>query len=163
MLAGYVWELWKANAGVGTIPGKNGQPLARIAPVSDEPDLSDSGQTYILYGFAEVESGALPVHHTGNFSMRLIAQDFAELSGLVRIIAGAFEIEDEAAQNVNSWTSEREAFHGLRFTSVCVTYIEAADAATTEGGNIEGAINLRYRYVIDAPVKVYDSLNNTWV
>lgn len=167
MLAGYVWELWKANANVGNITGKEGKVLARIAPVSDEPDLRDSGETYILYGFAENEQGNLSVHHTGTFAMRIIAKNFAEMSTLIRILQGAFEVEDWAAQNVNTWTFRRPGFDGIRFTSICVSYVEAADASTTEGGNMEGALNLRYRYVIEeqegAQTKVYDSSLDSWL
>jgi hypothetical protein len=159
MLAGYVWDLWQHNTNpvVSKILGKNGLPLARIAPVSDEPDLADSGKTYILYGFAENEQGPLSQLHTGAFAMRVISKNFAELSQVVRIISGAFETEDWAAESVNAWTSGRIGFDGIRFTSICATYIEAADAATVEGGTMEGTINLKYRYVIESNTKTYRS------
>lgn len=163
MLAGYVWDLWQHNTtpAVSTVLGKNGLRLARIAPIGDEPDLADSGQTYILYGFAEQEQGGLPQLRTGSFAMRLISKNFAELSQLVRIISGAFETEDWAAESVNAWTDGKTGFDGIRFTSVCTTYMEAADAETHEGSTMEGVINLKYKYVIESGTKVYKG-NGVW-
>lgn len=156
MLAGYVWELWQANqTGVDYVSGADGRKLARIAPLSDEPDLRDSNVTYILYGFAENEMGALPIHHTGQFAMRVIAKSFNEFTALARIISSAFEIEDEAAQNINWWSSTKPGYDGIMFTTVCVSFVEAADAETTEGGRIEGIITLRYRYLMESPVKIF--------
>lgn len=156
MLAGYVWELWKANqSGVDVITAANGKKLARIAPISDEPDLRSADVTYILYGFAESETGPLNVHHTGQFSMRIIAKNFSEMTTLIRILQSAFELEDEAAQNINWWSTTRPGYDGMMFTSVCVSFIEAADAETTEGGRLEGVVSLRYRYLMETPVKVF--------
>lgn len=163
VLAGYVWDLWKANQGVGTITGKDGRQLARIAPVGDEPDLRDSGETYILYGFAENENGRLPVLHTGMFAMRIIAKNFAEMTSLIRILQGTFELEDEAAQNVNWWTTGKSGYDGIMFTSVCVANVEASDAETNEGGRQEGMVSLRYRYLVETPVKIYKGPSLGWV
>lgn len=157
MLAGYVWDLWRANqTGIDYVAGADGRKLARIAPLTDEPDLRDSGVTYILYGFAENETGALSVHHTGQFAMRIIAKSFNDFTTIARIFTSAFELEDEAAQNINWWSSSKSGYDGIMFTSVCVSFMEAADAETTEGGKMEGVVSLRYRYLMEAPVKKFD-------
>lgn len=148
VLAGYVWDLWKNNANVSPISGRNGLPLARIAPVTDEPDLRDSGQTYILYGFAENEANKLEPLHTGTFAMRIISKDFSELSYLMRMFGAAFELENESANSVNLWSYQRDAMRGMRFTNLCVTFTQAADASTTEGGYIEGQVNIKYQYIV---------------
>lgn len=157
MLAGYVWDLWRANQpGVDFITAANGKKLARIAPLTDEPDLRDADVTYILYGFAENETGKLNVHHTGQFAMRIIATSFNEFTTLSRILAAAFEIEDEAAQNVNWWSSTKPGYDGIMFTSVCTSFMEGTDAETTEGGKMEGIVSLRYRYLMEVPVKKFN-------
>lgn len=148
----YVWALLDANDVLELVPGQNGKMLIPVAPVSDEPDLRNAGKAYIIYGFAENEYTRLPVVHTGTLSMRVIAPTFAELSAVIATLQMAFEIEDEAAGRVNEWTTDQTALQGCAFTSICVTYIEAADANEQEGGPLEGLVNLRYNYIIEKSI-----------
>jgi hypothetical protein len=158
----YTWNLLMNNTALTTIAGRDGTQLIPIAPVNDEPDLRDSGSSYIIYGFAEQEPD-MSVLHRGTMSYRIVARTFADLSEIMAVISSGFEIEDMTASNINLWSSQYGGgiFIGTRFTSCCVTYSEAADAQEQEGGPIEGLINIRYNYVVDKPVKTFQP-NGTW-
>lgn len=156
----YTWELLKANGALTTVTGRNGQTLIPIAPVSDEPDLRESGKPYILYGFAENYGPRVPVVNSGTLSYRIIAPTFSELSKIIAVLQSAFEVEDVAAANVNLWTSTQSALIGCRFTSVECAYLEAADAEEQEGGSLEGVVNMTYSCVVDKPVKLFTG--NNW-
>jgi len=163
MIRLYVWNLLSNNTALSTIPGRDGVELIPVAPVSDEPDLRDSGKTYLIYGFIEDEP-RMSVLRRGMISFRIVSTTFAELSEIIGVLTSAFEIEDYAAANINQWSTEYQGglLQGTRFTSACVTYVEAADAEELEGGPITGTVNIDYRYVAERPVKLYQS-GGTWV
>lgn len=160
IIAGYVWDAWQANSGVDSITLPDGKTLARLAPLQDEPMLADSGETYMIYGFSESEEGNLPQLRTGIVSFRIIGREFSELTQAVRLLTDLFEVGDDAAHSVNLWSSMKAPMIGIRFTTISASYVESADAATTEGGRMETMVNLRYRYVINSSVKKWNG--TTW-
>jgi hypothetical protein len=163
----YTWNLLSNNTALSTItvPTDTGTvDLIPIVPINDEPKLRDSGKTYLIYGFIEQEP-RMSLHHRGSISYRIVAPKFANLTEIISVLVSGFEIEDQAAANINLWTSSsinNGLFIGVRFTSCCVTYVEAADAQDAEGGPIEGLVNIRFDYVADKPVKTF-APNGTWV
>lgn len=167
----YVWNLLVQNMGMEkvAVPNSDGGTdlLIPVIPVSDEPKLSDSGKSYIIYGFAESESRPLTEHHTGTFTMRILARNFAEFSQISNIVSKAFESDTDSAMSVNAWSSDFEQnevkpFIGIRFTALNTTYIEGADPTPREGDRIEGLVNVRYRYIMNLPLKTYQTTGQ-WV
>lgn len=147
----YVWELLKTNMGMTLVNGRT-----PIIPVEDEPMLADSGKTYMIYGFAEVngEAGLREIRR-GVFSLRIMARGFGELGEITAVVSRALERGDASAENVNLWSSgygTGSPLVGIRFTNIEVTYTEGGDAADSEGGPVPGLINVSYRCVVNHEV-----------
>lgn len=153
----YMWELLQANGNLEKI-----RDFIPIVPLNDEPDLSDSGKNYLIYGYSENYRGSLPEIRTGIFAVRVTANTYAELSGITNTISRAFETRDVAAANVNLWSSKYSSgqFVGIRFTDLDITYIENGDAALAEGGKSETTINISYNYITQQVVKTFNG--TTW-
>lgn len=155
ILRNYVWKLLDTNTNLELINTQIEGKSAVLIPValfSDEPLLANSGKTYLLYGWIENEPDD-GYHRVGTISFRIIAQTGAELVEIANALYDTFEFEDWAAQDVNRWSSTQPAFarnvtpEGVRFTSVCPSYMQIGDAERIEGGPVEGVVNLRYKYI----------------
>lgn len=152
----YIWDLFTNNTGLQKVNG-----LVPIVPIEDEPQLADAGQTYFVYGFAESQSGPFHEIRRGIFSLRYSTQDFSTVGEITTTISRAFENPDDASKNVNAWSSyygddaASDPFIGIRFTSLEVTYTEGGEPPDTEGGPIEGIINIGYNYISQQAVKKF--------
>lgn len=162
----YTWELLSQNMNLPTIKGKDGDDLIPIVPITDEPDLADSGKSYIIYGFAENQGAGLEQIRNGAFTLRIIAKTFAELGEITTTIARGFENRDRSAAAVNQWSSQfgSPAFPlvGIRFTSLECGYIEGPEPTETEGGPVECVMNIGYQYVTHQEVKEFNETHG-WV
>ena len=154
----YTWELLKANIGWTEVNG-----MIPIVPLGDEPRLSDSGKSYIIYGYAEQAPGSTKEVRTGSLTYRIIARTFAELGEITNVITAGFEELDRSAHRVNLWSSNYSggAFIGIRFGTLEVTYIEGGEPADQEGGPVDGLLNIEYSYIIERNVKQYQA-DGTW-
>lgn len=136
-----------------------------IVAVSDEPRISDSGKTYIVYGYSDVEGTRVSEIRRGTISFRVISSSFAEVGEITTTISRAFDLEDESARNVNEWSSRypNGVFNGIRFCSIKSSYVDSPEPPETEGGPVEGVIMISYSYITKQESKQYDPVTNTWL
>ena len=156
MLRLYIWAML-SNNGVLSLVTVRGEPAIPIIPVEDIPELRDSGNAYIIYGWTENEENNVEGIQRGNLALRIIAEDSNQLSHITSVLARGMGEEDKTAESVNWWTS---AFTdadliGLRFTWVNTILVESADPASAEGGQVEGSVMIGYRYVSSQEVKTF--------
>jgi len=149
ILALYTWEVLKLNTSLEKIGN-----LVPIIPLEDEPKFSDSGKTYLIYGYAENENPGNHEIKRGVFSLRVVGKTFGEVGQITNVLSRAFEDEDATAENVNIWSTENDVLHGIRFTSICTSYLDGGDAADSEGGNEEAIISISYSYVTHLKVNL---------
>lgn len=144
----FLWEVLSLNEALSKIDTPNGQ-LIPILPVEDEPRVADSKKAYIIYGYAESEAQRIEQERRGIFSARIWAPTFAQLVEITNLIASTFESSDFATEAVNRYSSNYAggALVGIRFTHLKTTYIEGGEAAETEGGPVDGVVNISYNYV----------------
>jgi hypothetical protein len=154
----YIWELLIQEINMQKVAGKDPLTgatfsLVPIIPVEDEPKIADSDKPYAIYGYAENESRNLEQIKEGVFSLRVIAPTFSELTHIINTVALAFESSDISTEAVNRYSSKYtgEALLGLRFTYTKATYVEGGEAAETEGGPMDGVVNITYRYINNLP------------
>jgi hypothetical protein len=157
----YVWQILQEADALDEINGK-----VPLIPLEDEPELSDAGMNYIIYGYSENEIANRENIRQGVCAFRVIAQNSNDLSRITAIISRAFENQDIATEAVNIFsTGYGSALHGLRFTAVKTLYVESATPSDTEGGPVDGAVTLAYRYINHLATPVPESVENKgmWV
>jgi hypothetical protein len=158
----YTWEVLKEAEALALVNGKN-----PIIPLEDEPELSDAGKNYIIYGYSENDINRTEYMRQGTMAFRVIAQNSNDLSKITSIIARAFENSDIATEAVNIFSSNFAGgvLIGLRFTNVKAIYVESADPATSESGPVEGTVSLTYRYINNLPIPMPESVvgKGLWV
>lgn len=156
----YVWAVLDQETSMETIPvtmsnGATAQ-LIPVLPIEDEPKVANSGKAYAIYGYAENDSRNLEQVREGVFSLRIIAPTFSQLGDISNAVARAFESSDVATEAVNNFSTDytNSALVGIRFTHTKVTYVEGGEAGETEGGPMDGVVNIAYRYVNSLPIPV---------
>lgn len=157
----YVWQILLEAEALALINGK-----VPLIPLEDEPELSDAGKNYIIYGYSENEIANVEYMRQGVCAFRVIAQNSNDLSKITSIISRAFESQDIATEAVNIFsTAYGSALEGLRFTAVKTLYVESANPAASESGPVDGAVTLAYRYITHLPIPVPEAVENQgmWV
>jgi hypothetical protein len=147
----YIWELIDQEGGMETI-----NDLIPILPVEDEPKVADSHKAYAIYGYAENESRALEQIRDGIFSIRVVAPTYAQLGQILSTIGRGFESSDVATEAVNRYSTQypNQALTGIRFLQAKTSYMEGGEAPETEGGPLNGVVNIAYRYVNNLTIPV---------
>lgn len=143
----FVWELLKLNAGLEPVNG-----LIPLVPIEDEPTLAESGEPYLIYGYAEMEAERRDINRRGVLSFRIVAPTSAQLGQISNVISSAFESRDVATEAVNRWSSTNDQLVGIRFTSLKTTYVERGEAAESEGGPVDTVVNIGYEYITDVEI-----------
>jgi hypothetical protein len=153
----YAWDLLDHNTDLTTITNSTGEQLIPIVPLGEEPELADSKQAYLVYGYVENPATVTKEIKRGTISFRIVARTFGQLGEITNVLARAFENQDRSAANVNLWSGAypNGALHGIKFTTLDVTYVEGGDAATSEGGPVEGLVNVGYNYISHQTVKTF--------
>lgn len=157
----YLWEILREAEALALVNGK-----IPLIPLEDEPELSDAGKSYIIYGYAENESATLEEIRRGTFAIRVIAVNTNELDRIISIASRAFESSDVATEAVNRFSSAftGKALEGIRFTQVKAAHVEGFNAAPAESGPVEGMLTVSYRYINRLPIPVPESvLGGMWV
>lgn len=151
LLRAYIWQLLKHNTDMDE---SDYDGLTPIVPVSDEPKLQETGKPYLIYGYViqPTERGMNFCRH-GSMTLGIYATDFSKLTQILRILHTAFDREDEAARDVNEFTSTIPQFIGLRFGTISVGFGEGPQPEETEGGREYALINLQFEYYVDYDVK----------
>lgn len=149
----YVWEVLKQEGAMQEVNG-----LIPILPVEDEPKVADSQMAYAIYGYSENDAPFEQIRE-GVFSLRVIAPKFAQLGHIINTVARAFESSDISTEAVNRYSSKfpNGALEGIRFTRTKTTYIEGGEAGESEGGPMDGVVNITYRYINRLEIPVVNS------
>lgn len=148
----YTWDLLKNNTDIELVNG-----LVPIVPLEDEPRLSQSGKPYLIYGFSESNNVKDYPIKSGHLSFRVVTYTLSDMAEYLNVLSRAFEHGDQSAYHVNLFSSavNNGLFVGLKFTYIFVTYLESPTPAETEGGQLEGVINLEFNYLSHSTVKQY--------
>lgn len=153
LLRSYIWQVLKKNTDMDeldyTLDPDTNPGLVPIVPLAEAPEISQFDKPYIVYGFSETPSTDLWVRRRGNMAFVIYSTNFRELSRITNVIAYAFDRADEAARDVNEYTSTIPAFVGLTFGTIQVSYVEGGSPEQSEGGRQSAAINIRYEYHVD--------------
>jgi hypothetical protein len=146
----YAWQVLKANTAMvesdynGKIP---------IIPGGSDPDFTNVNKPYITYGAAEDPSSSDSAVRGGTLVYAIYSDSVGDINEISNILVTAFERRDEAARDVNLWSSSQPALIGVRFTTVYVAFAEGAGPADQEGGRETGTLTLRFSCVTNYKVK----------
>lgn len=149
-LNSYLWKLLEANMGWKKADYKNAVP---IIPAGQQPEFQDIGKTFLVYGSAINKPGHLFAIRTESVTYAIIGVSSTEVNKVINLMATAFERQDEAAADVNSWLEVEENHtnksRGISFKSVNIIMTERAEPAESEGGFVTGTIMLNTSYTVD--------------
>jgi hypothetical protein len=152
LLRSYTWQLLKNNMSDVWDEDKYGG-LTPIVPLSEEPELDEFSGPHIVYGFADDATGSLHARNSGSMTFAIYDDNFRRLGKTMNILKTAFERQDEAAADVNIYTSTIPQFIGIRFGTIDIGFTEGGTPEELEGGRQTALINLRYEYYVDYDVK----------
>jgi hypothetical protein len=140
----YTWAVLDQETDMQLIDG-----LVPIIPIEDEQKLATSGQMYAVYGYAENTAARIDQIHEGIFSLRITAPTSSQLGQFINVVTRAFESPDVAVEGLNNFSSRypNKALEGIRFTFAKTSYVEGGSAPDTEGGSMDGVVNVSYRYI----------------
>lgn len=152
LLRAYAWAVLKANMPDVWTETKYGGKEP-IVPVAEEPDLDEYSGPHIVYGYA-LNSTNVPLYACkyGSMTLAVYDEDFRRLTKTMNVLQAAFERQDEAARDINHFTSARSQFIGLRFGSVAIGFVEGGTPESSEGGRQSALINITFDYYVDLDV-----------
>ncbi len=161
-LNSYVWKLLRVNLGWTEW---NGVPP--VIPVSQQPEIMQSGKAFLVYGSAIHPASHLYQHKKEAVSYMVYATSATEVNKIVNLLTDTFERQDEAAIDVNDWLAlegepgNRTGGHrGVYFTTVKATMAEKAeDAAEEEGGYAAGMVLIEMQYTTDSNATLVTSFD----
>lgn len=171
MIAPYILRMYVADLLVNNGKLKlsdyviSGVQMSPVISLEDDPKLAPLGKPYLIYGYSEFESDELAVEHAGIISFLIYDQSMTTINNIIRVIKLAFEDSMFSTLSVNRYSTSKipqaSSFDSIRFTHICVSGIDSAEPAETEGGRISGVINLEYRYIEEATVNIFGE-NAAW-
>ena len=148
LLRAYIWNLLKNNTDMTESDYPDN--MVPIIPVSDDRKLAEHGKPYIVYGYAfDPTVAGRGIIERGSMSLAVISDDFAEIGRILNVLRTTFNREDEAAKDVNEFTSTVPQFIGVRFGTLGVGFMEGPSPETTEGGRQSAVINIRFECYAD--------------
>lgn len=159
VLIDYLWDLLSTND-PETWDKTKYDGLVPIVALNEEPELSEFSGPHIVYGYADDGTGTLHARKTGSMTLAIYDNNNRRLGRTMRIITTAFERQDEAARDVNDYSSGIQfggvkPYIGLTFAYISIGFAESGapeEGEDTEGGNQAALINLRYEYHVDYDV-----------
>jgi hypothetical protein len=157
----YLWQILLEAEALTLINGK-----IPVIPLEDEPELSDAGKSYIIYGYAENEATIVDEIRRGTFAARVIARNTNELDRIISIISRAFESPNIATEGLNRFSTAyaNDALIGIRFTYAKTGHTEGFNASPAESGPVEGMLTITYRYINHLPTPVPEGISGgLWV
>jgi hypothetical protein len=156
ILRAYIWEVLKQTPQDGGVSMTEINTLNPILPIEDEPKVAGENKPYAIYGYAENNAYPLDQIREGVFSLRVMSPDFGTLTQIINTVGVAFESADIATEAVNRFSAQHMngVFVGMRFTFLKTSYIEGGEAAQTEGGPVDGVVNITYKYINHLPIPI---------
>lgn len=152
LIRSYAWKLLKNNYGEVWDEANYGGK-SPIVPVAEEPELSEYSGPHIVYGYALDATGTLPERKSGSVTFAIYDTNFRRLTKTLTILQTAFERQDEAARNVNAYTSSIPQFIGTTFAFINIGFVEGGTPEEAEGGRQSALINIRFEYHTDYDVE----------
>lgn len=149
LLRSYVWKLLQENT---NMKASDYDGMVPIVPLAEEPEIQAFDQPYIVYGFSETPTADVHARRRGNMAFVVYSTNFRELSKITNILTTALNRADESAKDVNEYTSTIDAFVGLRFGFIQVSYVEGGSPEETEGGRQSAVVNVSYEFYVDYPI-----------
>lgn len=155
LIRSYAWELLKTNMGDVWDEDKY-DGMVPIVPVAEEPELAEFSGPHIVWGYALDATGTLYARNSGSLTFAIYDQDFRRLTKTLIILQTAFERQDEAARDVNAFTSRYNPtnrttppYLGIRFGTIGLGFVEGGTPEDTEGGRQSALININFEYYVD--------------
>lgn len=149
LLRSYTWELMQQNE---LMSADDYDGLVPIVPLSEEPEISETDKPYMVYGYGIDNSGDLHARKRGSVTFAIYDQNFRRLTQIVNVLQAAFERQDEAARDVNLYTSTKTGYLGMRFGYIRLGFIEGGTPEDTEGGRQSALVNITFEYYVDYDV-----------
>lgn len=137
----FAWEVLEANGLMKPLGGR-----LPIVPLSEEPELKDYSDPYIVYGYAVDASRDLYAHQSGVVSFVVYSNTVSEVNSITNLLNEVFKRGDETARAVNNFTTEK-GYIGIRFTTFYVGAIDNPEPRTQEGGRINAAVSISFSYI----------------
>jgi hypothetical protein len=153
LIRAYLWAVLKENT---TMKESDYNGKVPIIPLSDEREFANSGKPYIIWGYAS-DPTYTGEHYRqrGTMSFLIYSNKFNELQQIMTILHTTFNREDDAASDINAFTSTIPQFIGIRFGTVSVGFMEGPAPEETEGGRQSALLNIRYEYYVDYSIKKF--------
>lgn len=146
-LNSYLWKLLQANLGWSKTSYNGAVP---IIPISQQPELKQSGKPFIVYGVAQHPAEHLYALKRDSVSYTIYADNSTEANKIVNLISDVFDRQDEAAADVNTWLGVEQAgrnkSRNLSFASIRTVMVEKATPSEEEGGLVSALVMLEVRY-----------------
>lgn len=152
LLRGYAWEVLKRNT---SMKESDYDGMIPIVPLAEEPEILTFGKPYMVYGYALNSSDSLYARKSGSMTFAIYNPNFRELTKILAVLTTAFERQDDAARDVNRWSSTIPQFVGINFGYINIGFVEGGTPEDTEGGAQSALINIRFEYYVD-----YDVVTN---
>lgn len=142
-LNAYVWKLLETNLG-WTKKSYNG--IVPIVPASQQPELLQTGQTFLVYGSAKTSAGHLYSLKGETVSYTVYGTSVAQINRVINLLTDVFDRQDEAAADINYWLENGRKKEDVSFASVKSGASQKADPADEEGGFLAGFVLLDVLY-----------------
>lgn len=151
LIRSYVWQLLKRNDHDTWDESKYGG-LIPIVPLAEEPDLGEYSGPRIVYGYSGDNSTAQYARKYGSMAFAVYDDNFRRLTKTLTILDAALGRFDDAAKDVNKYTSTKPAFLGVRFGYIRASMLEGGQPETQEGGRQSAVYIVSYEYYADYDV-----------
>lgn len=147
----YVWDLLRTNMPETWDAAEYGG-LIPIVPLSEEPELEDFSGPHIVYGYQMDTVGNYYPVRSGSITFAVYDDNFRRLTKTLNVIQAAFERQDDAARDVNNYSTayavdSNKVFLGIRFGCFEIGYVEGGTPEYQEGGRQSGLINIRFDFL----------------
>lgn len=126
--------------------------LDPITPLSEEPELTEFNHPYLTYAYVMDNNNSMPEYGSGSISFVCYSTSFGKINDILNVLKTAFERLDESADDLNYFTTSNPLYHGVRFGSTEVSYLEHGTPAETEGGRQSGIISINFNFFVDYDV-----------
>lgn len=146
-LNSYVWKLLEANLGWKK-SDYNG--LIPIIPLSQQPELMETGRPFIVYSSNLYPSTHLYALKSESVAYTIYATSVAEANNIAGLLTNVFERQDEAADDVNQWLKTEQAgrnvSRNISFGTIKNSMAQKAEPTEEEGGFVAAFVLLETKY-----------------
>jgi hypothetical protein len=138
----YLWEVLKKNT---NMKAENYGGRIPIIPGGQDPDFNQYNKPYMVYAFTEDPSGPNGAVRGGTLVYAIYSSSVGDLNQIMNVITTALA-ENDAAANINKWSSKNAALVGITFTDAYIAFGEGPSPADQEGGREVATLTMRYSF-----------------